>query len=174
MNWIVFGMDADTFVNDHFFFIFSRFTSVRRGDSLEKQYAHNKQTDMSHPLSRALFTTHMFSLLVAGFFLGLEFGSAIAQAVILGELLEGMADESVAEARLFELAGWLSAITVARTLFTHVGHLYMHTTGMELRAAAIAAVYRKVVRVRAETLMANDIKTGQIITIMTAGEEDLG
>jgi hypothetical protein len=77
----------------------------------------------------------------------------------------GMADTTTSASRLYGLAAWLSAVSFARQLSLHTGATFQWTNGMELRASAVAVLFRKVLRLRAETL--STIKTGHLITLMT-------
>ena len=81
----------------------------------------------------------------------------------------GMADPDVSETRLYMYAGLMSGLTFFRVFFLHCGALQQWFSGMEIRAAAIGVLFRKVHSLRAENL--SSIPSGQLISLMSADVE---
>lgn len=140
------------------------------GARLATAYQWHKAKCHSHPLARALLTAHGKQLAKGGALLATEFFFAIAQAVVLGQLLDGLGDRQDSDERLNELAAVLSVLTFFRGFFFHLGATQMWYSGMETRGAAVAIIFRKILTLRTDTVCQLPSQ-GQLVSILTADVE---
>jgi hypothetical protein len=100
---------------------------------------------------------------------GSDWGADAAFNSSVGDIVGAGGGGATTDLQMYGYAFALSAATFFRVFFLHTGALQQWFSGMEVRAAAIALMFRKLLQLRAENLAM--IPSGQLISVISADVE---
>lgn len=145
-----------------------RSTTASLTTALQDAYDQAKRVGSSRPLIRAFAVAHGAQAARAGLMFAVEQGMALWLAVCLGTLLNGLG-ENWTDTALVGVALQLAMLGAARLLLLHVHAMENWRTGMEMRAAAVGLLYRKILSQPRSKL--SGLSTGTLITTVFGDPE---